>query len=40
MSKIPRTFIMARTYLDFLNPEYCVYYFAGQTHGGVDDMDF
>jgi methionyl-tRNA synthetase len=39
MSKSRGTFIMARTYLDFLNPEYLRYYFATKLTGGVDDMD-
>jgi len=39
MSKSRGTFIMARTYLDFLNPEYLRYYFAAKLTGGVDDMD-
>ena len=39
MSKSRGTFIMARTYLDYLNPEYLRYYFAAKLTGGVDDMD-
>ncbi|KKN57876.1 hypothetical protein LCGC14_0557540, partial [marine sediment metagenome] len=39
MSKSRGTFIMARTYLDHLNPEYLRYYFASKLTGGVDDMD-
>jgi methionyl-tRNA synthetase len=39
MSKSRGTFIMARTYLDHLNPEYLRYYFAAKLTGGVDDMD-
>ncbi|HEX5513917.1 MAG TPA: methionine--tRNA ligase, partial [Gammaproteobacteria bacterium] len=39
MSKSRGTFIMARTYLDHLNPEYLRYYFAAKLSGGVDDLD-
>ncbi|SFM49570.1 methionine--tRNA ligase [Marinobacter zhejiangensis] len=39
MSKSRGTFIMARTYLDHLNPEYLRYYFAAKLGNGVDDMD-
>lgn len=39
MSKSRGTFIMARTYLDHLNPEYLRYYFAAKLGGGVDDID-
>ncbi len=39
MSKSRGTFIMARTYLDHLNPEYLRYYFAAKLTAGVDDMD-
>lgn len=39
MSKSRGTFIMARTYLDHLNPEYLRYYFATKLTGSVDDMD-
>ncbi|WP_375177292.1 methionine--tRNA ligase [Marinobacter mobilis] len=39
MSKSRGTFIMARTYLDHLNPEYLRYYFAAKLGSGVDDMD-
>ncbi|KXS53260.1 MAG: methionyl-tRNA synthetase, partial [Marinobacter sp. T13-3] len=39
MSKSRGTFIMARTYLDHLNPEYLRYYFAAKLTSGVDDMD-
>ncbi len=39
MSKSRGTFIMARTYLDHLDPEYLRYYFAAKLTGGVDDMD-
>ncbi len=39
MSKSRGTFIMARTYLDHLNPEYLRYYFAYKLGPGVDDLD-
>lgn len=39
MSKSRGTFIMARTYLDHLNPEYLRYYFAAKLGGGIDDID-
>ncbi|PVY69638.1 methionyl-tRNA synthetase [Tamilnaduibacter salinus] len=39
MSKSRGTFIMAKTYLDHLNPEYLRYYFASKLTGSVDDMD-
>ena len=39
MSKSRGTFIMARTYLDHLNPAYLRYYFAAKLTSGVDDMD-
>ena len=39
MSKSRGTFIMARTYLDHLNPEYLRYYFAAKLGSGVDDID-
>ena len=39
MSKSRGTFIMARTYLDHLNPEYLRYYFAAKLTASVDDMD-
>ena len=39
MSKSRGTFIKARTYLDFLEPEYLRYYFAAKLDGGVDDID-
>ncbi|WP_111496660.1 methionine--tRNA ligase [Marinobacter bohaiensis] len=39
MSKSRGTFIMARTYLDHLNPEYLRYYFATKLTSNVDDMD-
>ncbi|EED34985.1 methionyl-tRNA synthetase [Luminiphilus syltensis NOR5-1B] len=39
MSKSRGTFIMARTYLDHLDPEYLRYYFAAKLSSGVDDID-
>ncbi len=39
MSKSRGTFIKARTYLDYLNPEYLRYYFAARLGSGVDDID-
>lgn len=39
MSKSRGTFIMARTYLDHLDPEYLRYYFAAKLTSGVDDLD-
>ena len=39
MSKSRGTFIMARTYLNHLNPEYLRYYFAAKLGPGVDDID-
>ncbi len=39
MSKSRGTFIMARTYLDNLNPEYLRYYFAAKLGPGIDDID-
>ena len=39
MSKSRGTFIMARTYLDHLNPEYLRYYFAAKLGPGIDDID-
>ncbi|TVP56531.1 MAG: methionine--tRNA ligase [Halomonadaceae bacterium] len=39
MSKSRGTFIMARTYLDHLKPEYLRYYFAAKLTGQVDDLD-
>ena len=39
MSKSRGTFIMARTYLDHLNPEYLRYYFAAKLDDGIDDID-
>ena len=39
MSKSRGTFIMARTYLEHLNPEYLRYYFAAKLGAGIDDID-
>ncbi|NOT11662.1 MAG: methionine--tRNA ligase [Methylococcaceae bacterium] len=39
MSKSRGTFITARTYLEYLNPEYLRYYFAAKLNAGVDDLD-
>ncbi len=39
MSKSRGTFIMARTFLDHLNPEYLRYYFAAKLSDGIDDID-
>lgn len=39
MSKSRGTFIMARTYLEHLNPEYLRYYFAAKLGNGIDDLD-
>ncbi len=39
MSKSRGTFIMARTYLEHLNPEYLRYYFAAKLGPGIDDVD-
>lgn len=39
MSKSRGTFINARTYLEFLNPEYLRYYFAAKLTAHVDDID-
>ncbi|MDX5333225.1 MAG: methionine--tRNA ligase [Gammaproteobacteria bacterium] len=39
MSKSRGTFIMARTYLNHLNPESLRYYFAAKLGAGVDDID-
>ncbi|HSS64736.1 MAG TPA: methionine--tRNA ligase, partial [Gammaproteobacteria bacterium] len=39
MSKRRGTFIMARTYLDHLNPEHLRYYFACKLGDGIDDLD-
>ncbi len=39
MSKSRRTFIMARSYLNHLDPEYLRYYFAAKLSAGVEDID-
>ncbi len=39
MSKSRGTFIMARSYLDHLNPEYLRYYFAAKLSDGIEDLD-
>ena len=39
MSKSRGTFIMARTYLEHLNPEYLRYYFAAKLAPNVEDLD-
>lgn len=39
MSKSRGTFIEARTYLKYLNPEYLRYYFAAKLNGRIDDLD-
>ena len=39
MSKSRGTFIMARTYLAHLQPEYLRYYFAARLGSGIDDLD-
>jgi len=39
MSKSRGTFIMARTYLDHLDPEYFRYYIAAKLGPGIDDID-
>lgn len=39
MSKSRGTFIEARRYLEYLNPEYLRYYFAAKLNGRVDDLD-
>ena len=39
MSKSRGTFINARTYLDYLDPEYLRYYFAAKMSAGIDDLD-
>ena len=39
MSKRKGTFILARTYLDHLSPEYLRYYFASKLSARVDDLD-
>ncbi|WP_020408249.1 methionine--tRNA ligase [Hahella ganghwensis] len=39
MSKSRGTFIMARTYLKHLDPEYLRYYYAAKLNANVDDLD-
>jgi methionyl-tRNA synthetase len=39
MSKRKGTFIMARTYLDHLAPDYLRYYYASKSSGAVNDLD-
>ena len=39
MSKSRGTFILAKTYLEHLNPEYLRYYFAAKLNGSADDLD-
>lgn len=39
MSKSRGTFIMAKTYLEFLNPEYLRYYYAAKLTSRIDDID-
>ncbi|RUO60226.1 methionine--tRNA ligase [Pseudidiomarina insulisalsae] len=39
MSKSKGTFIMARTYLDHLDPDYLRYYFAAKLTARIDDLD-
>jgi len=39
MSKSRGTFIMARTYLDHLHPDYLRYYFAARLSNGMGDID-
>ncbi len=39
MSKSKGTFVMAKTYLEHLNPEYLRYYYASKLSGDVDDID-
>jgi len=39
MSKSKGTFIMARTYLEHLNPEYLRYYYASKLSDNVNDID-
>lgn len=39
MSKSRGTFIMAKTYLEHLNPEYLRYYYAAKLSGRIDDID-
>ncbi len=39
MSKSRGTFIAARTYLDYLDPEYLRYYYAVKLRAGIEDID-
>ncbi len=39
MSKSKGTFILARTYLKYLDPSYLRYFFSSRTTGRVDDLD-
>ena len=39
MSKSRGTFVMARTYLEHLDPEYLRYYYAAKLNGSSDDID-
>lgn len=39
MSKSRGTFIKARTYLNYLSPEYLRYYYAAKLGSGIDDID-
>ncbi len=39
MSKSRGTFIMAKTYLEYLNPEHLRYYFAAKLSSKIDDID-
>ena len=39
MSKSRGTFILAKTYLDHLSPEYLRYYYAAKLNGSADDLD-
>ena len=39
MSKSRGTFILAKDYLQFLNPEYLRYYYAAKLNGSADDID-
>ena len=39
MSKSRGTFILAKTYLDHLSPEYVRYYYAAKLNGSADDLD-
>lgn len=40
MSKSRGTFILAKKYLEHLDPQYLRYYFAAKLSDGIDDMDF